>query len=147
MFWKFIFAANIVVLIRYISLISYKIKVEQQLINSYNSVFETDFFNFGMTFLYVLTAFAICFMVITAFAMFEKGFGTKIFNKTFLKILFWSFILPVMLIMSVSCLFNAFISNVWQVSLKNIMFVLYNIIILTGCAKLAYTDKSNNELE
>ena len=48
MFWRFVFAANLIVLIRYITLISYKIKVEQQLVNSYNSVFETDFFNFDI---------------------------------------------------------------------------------------------------
>ncbi len=144
MFWKFVFTANIIVLIRYISLIFYKIKVEQFLVNQYNSTFETDFFNFGITFFYTLTALAIGFMIVTALAIFEKGFGVKIYNKTFLKVLFWSFILPVMLILSLSCLYNAFISNVWQVSLKNILYVFYNIIILAGCTTLAYTDNSND---
>lgn len=144
MFWKFVFTANIIVLIRYISLIFYKIKVEQFLVNQYNSTFETDFFNFGITFFYTLTALAIGFMIVTALAIFEKGFGVKIYNKTFLKVLFWSFILPVMLILSLSCLYNAFISNVWQVSLKNILYVIYNIIILAGCTTLAYTDNSND---
>jgi len=138
MFWKFIFAANIMVLIRYISLISYKIKVEQQMINAYNSVFETEAFNFGISMLYILVALAVIFMLITAFAMFEKGFNKKIFNKTILKFLFWCFILPVMLILSFGSLYNAFISNVWIVSLKNILFVIYNIIVLTGCATLTY---------
>jgi len=146
MFWKTVFAANILILIRYISLIPRKVEVEQFLVNQYNSVFETNFFNFGITFLYILTALAIGFMIITASAMFEKGFGVKIFNKTLLKILFWSFILPVMLIMSISCLYNAFISNVWQVALKNILFVFYNITVLTGCANLAYTDNLNDDI-
>ena len=146
MFWKTVFAANILILIRYISLIPRKVELEQFLVNQYNSVFETDLFNFGITFLYILTALAIGFMIITASAMFEKGFGVKIFNKTLLKILFWSFILPVMLIMSISCLYNAFISNVWQVALKNILFVFYNITVLTGCANLAYTDNLNDDI-
>lgn len=139
MFWKTVFIANIIVLLRYISLISYKIEVEKQLVNTFNNIYESTFFNFGITFLYVFIAFAIIFMIITALAMFEKGFGKRIFNKTFLKFLFWCFILPVMLIISVSCLYNAFISNIWQISLKNIIFVFYNIIILTGCANLTYT--------
>ena len=146
MFWKTVFAANILILIRYISLIPRKVEVEQFLVNQYNSVFETNFFNFGINFLYILTALAIGFMIITALAMFEKGFGVKIFNKTLLKILFWSFILPVMLIMSFSCLYNAFISNIWQVSLKNILFVFYNITVLTGCANLAYTENLSDDI-
>lgn len=146
MFWKLIFAANIMVFIRYITLIPYKIKVEQQMINSYNNIFETDAFNFGIAMLYILITFAVIFMVITALAMFEKGFKKKIFNKTFLKFIFWIYILPVMLFLSAGSLYNAFISNVWIVSVKNILFVIYNIIILTGCANLAYTDKLNNEI-
>ena len=145
MFWRFVFAANLIVLIRYITLISYKIKVEQQLVNSYNSVFETDFFNFGMSMLYILVGFAVVFMLLTALVMFEKGFNKKIFNKKLLKILFWCFILPVMLILSLGSLYNAFISNVWLVSLKNILFVFYNIIILTGCVKLAYKQENEDE--
>lgn len=138
MFWKFIFASNIIVLIRYITLISYKIKVEQQMINSYNNVFETNAFNFGISMLYILIGFAIVFMLITALIMFEKGFGKRIFNKTLLKLLFWSFILPVMIFLSLGSLYNAFISNVWLISLKNILFIIYNIIVLTGCATLTY---------
>lgn len=147
MFWKLIFAANIMVFIRYITLIPYKIKVEQQMINAYNNFFETDAFNFGITMLYILTTFAVIFMVITALAMFEKGFKTKIFNKTFFKFIFWIYILPVMLFLSVGSLYNAFISNVWIVSLKNILFVIYNVIILAGCANLAYQREELNKID
>ncbi|MBR1907354.1 hypothetical protein IJ818_00265 [bacterium] len=85
-------------------------------------------------------------MILTAAIIFEKGFRKNIFNKTLLKIIFWSFILPVILLSSIGLLYNAFISNVWQITLKDLLIFAYNIIILTGIAQLAYKKETNNEL-
>lgn len=146
MFWKFIFAANIVVLIRYVSLIPYKLNILHKLIEANSLIYDKIYLKILTSFSYLIFLFEISFMILTAAIIFEKGFRKNIFNKTLLKIIFWSFILPVILLSSIGLLYNAFISNVWQITLKDLLIFAYNIIILTGIAQLAYKKETNNEL-
>jgi len=145
MFWKFIFCANIIVLVRYISLIPYKLKNINQLLDTYSIVFDKTDLQFFVPVSFFLFTFAILFMILTSVIIFEKGFRKNIFNKFLLKILLWSFIFPVIIISSVGNIYNSFISNIWQISLKELMIFIYNLLILIGCINLAHYKKDDNE--